>query len=99
MKYCSLALLFFISNLFTQIPKFESQGKLKCNGQQVSDISWPTSCVVDWDGDGLNDLLVGEFSPNKKVRFYRNEGSKTDPEFKSYAYLKAAGVDIALSGG
>ncbi len=99
MRYCAFLICLYLPTIFAQLPTFESQGKLKCNGQQVSDISWPTSCVVDWDDDGLNDLLVGEFSPNKKVRFYKNEGSKTDPEFKSYTYLKAAGVDIALSGG
>jgi hypothetical protein len=56
-------------------------------------------CVYDWDGDGLKDLLVGEFSPSRKVRLYTNVGTNSAPEFDSYEYLKAAGSDIVLSGG
>lgn len=99
MRVVTIIVSLFIVVGNAQLPKFEYQGKLKCNGQEVTDIGWPTSCVYDWDSDGLNDLLIGEFRPNKKVRFYKNEGTKANPEFKSFSYLKAAGADIVLSGG
>jgi hypothetical protein len=34
--------------------------------------------MADWDGDGLNDLLIGHSST---VVFYKNTGSKSDPKF------------------
>ncbi len=36
--------------------------------------------VVDWDGDGRLDLLVGEFAPGG-LRIYRNVGSSQEPKF------------------
>ena len=48
----------------------------------------------DWDGDGLKDLLVGEFETNSgesfpmgadgsTIRVYRNIGTETSPKFSS----------------
>ncbi len=36
--------------------------------------------VVDWDGDGRLDLLVGEFTPGG-LRIYRNVGTPQEPKF------------------
>lgn len=54
--------------------------------------------MVDWDGDGLNDLLVGQFSPGK-VSFYKNIGSNQDPVFTFSSFLQADGSDISVSAG
>ena len=51
----------------------------------------------DWDGDGLKDLLLGEFSSGKEfsrhfgnfIRVFLNTGSEINPEFKgqfTYAF-------------
>jgi len=81
------------------MPKFTSSGKIKCNGSNINDVSFATMCVTDWDSDGKKDLIVGEFGPNQKVRFYKNSGTNPAPAFTAYTYLKAAGADIKLSGG
>ncbi len=99
MKNTVMVLLFFVIATTAQLPKFDLQGKIKCNGQNISGIECPTMCVADWDGDGLKDLLVGEFRPSMKVRFYKNSGTNKAPVFQSYNNLKAAGSDIVLSGG
>ena len=54
--------------------------------------------MIDWDGDGLDDLLVGQFSPGK-VSFYKNIGTSVNPVFTFSNYLQADGVDIAVSAG
>lgn len=53
----------------------------------------PSAYVVDWDGDGKNDLLVGSDGP--KIRFYRNLGSNKKPKLaKAEApELKGPGSD------
>jgi hypothetical protein len=45
----------------------------------------------DMDGDGLPDLVVGDFSG--KFTIYRNVGSANAPEFGSGVLLQAGGVD------
>jgi hypothetical protein len=52
-------------------------------------MGWASPAVLDWDGDGKKDLLIGEFgsgSENKKavgnfLRVYLNEGLDSKPAF------------------
>lgn len=99
MKYCSMVVLALAVVATAQFPTFEFQGQLECDGKAITDVSWPSSCVTDWDGDGKKDLLMGEFSPSGKLRFYKNVGSNTVPEFESFSYVKANGTDIKLTTG
>ena len=46
-------------------------------------------CLADVDGDGLKELVVGDFSG--KFRLYRNVGSKKEPKLTSADYLMADG--------
>lgn len=39
-----------------------------------------TPCIYDLDGDGLNDVLMGERNGN--INFYKNTGSATEPVFQ-----------------
>ena len=50
-------------------------------------------CVVDWNGDGLPDLVVG-YQPAFKVAVYLNSGSTTQPLFAGFTNVQAGGVDI-----
>jgi hypothetical protein len=50
--------------------------------------------VVDLDGDGVNDLVVGDFSG--KFRFYRNEGTNKRPIYAKAIPLQAGGVDAQV---
>lgn len=46
--------------------------------------------MADFDGDGVLDLLVGQFGQGK-LRIYRNEGSNTLPKFRTFGWFKAEG--------
>ncbi len=52
------------------------------------------------DGDGLKDLLVGEFGkgnwrdkePIGTLRIYKNVGKKGAPKFADFSYFQAGGT-------
>jgi hypothetical protein len=46
--------------------------------------------VGDFDGDGVRDLLVGQYDQGR-LRLYRNAGTNTEPLFQDYDWLKAEG--------
>ncbi len=54
--------------------------------------------VVDWDGDGRQDLLLGQYYQGK-VRFYQNIGTNYDPVFSDFRFLQADGSDISVTYG
>ena len=49
--------------------------------------------VFDFDGDGVRDLLVGEFQQGR-LRIYRNLGSNAQPRFEEHRWF----MDGALAG-
>ena len=60
---------------------------------------------ADFDGDGLEDLLVGEFGADTgsgdegKLRVYRNVGTKGEPRFTEYKLFQAEGADGKVPTG
>ncbi|MCI0343543.1 MAG: VCBS repeat-containing protein [Planctomycetales bacterium] len=53
--------------------------------------------LADLDGDGVRDLLVGQFEG--RLRLYRNEGTATAPRFGEPAYVKAGDTDARVPTG
>jgi hypothetical protein len=51
--------------------------------------------VLDHDGDGLPDLLVGSFSG--RILVHRNVGSRREPVFAEGVFLQAAGEPLEIS--
>lgn len=47
---------------------------------------------ADFDGDGLKDLLVGQFGGGR-LRIYLNKGKPGEPRFGDFFYFQAAGAD------
>lgn len=50
-------------------------------------------CMVDWNGDGRPDLVVG-YQPAFKIAVYLNLGSATQPIFAGFTNVQAGGADI-----
>lgn len=46
--------------------------------------------VGDFDGDGVNDLLVGEYHGGR-LRVFRNVGTNANPKFRGFEWFKASG--------
>jgi hypothetical protein len=54
--------------------------------------------VGDLDGDGLPDLLVGQFDEGR-LRIYRNVGTRKKPKFDSFDWFKAGGKIASVPVG
>lgn len=61
----------------------------------VGSLSTPT--LVDWDGDGLLDLVLGNSAGY--ITFFKNTGTNLDPSFGNAEYLKANGETIHIQPG
>jgi len=68
----------------------DSSGEIGANALD----QYAVPCVVDWNEDGKQDLLVGYFIFGP-VYLYLNSGTNTAPVFTTYAKLKADGADLA----
>ena len=99
MKFLLLATLLLlpviaVSGTFSFAPPYY----LECAGVIIDVDYYGAPCIVDWDGDGLKDLITGEFYYGN-VRFYQNEGTNDSPVFNSFSYLEADGVIITMTYG
>lgn len=64
-----------------QRPKFAGESlEVECGGKLLKVSGHTAPNAADWDGDGLWDLIVG--ASDGSVQWYRNVGTKTDPEFE-----------------
>lgn len=59
--------------------------------------SLPVVNAVDWDGDGLEDLIVG--NSEGKILFFKNIGTNAEPTFALAQELEADGVPIHIQTG
>ncbi|MHC4942512.1 MAG: hypothetical protein ACYTG7_05770 [Planctomycetota bacterium] len=93
------AALLMPADLSAQAPSFKKEEFIKANGSPIQlSIGHADPCVVDWDGDQVKDLLVGQFSSGK-IRFYKNSGTNGFPILTTFDYLQADGTDIVLPSG
>ena len=69
---------------------------MAADGAIDSGSSWGHSgpWVADVDGDGINDLVVGDFSG--LFRFYRNIGTNREPRYAKAVNLQAGGIDAKV---
>ena len=79
---------------FLSAQGFEAPVRINAGDAPIDvDVGHAAPFVADLDGDGKNDLLVGQFGEGK-LRVYKNIGDNKAPKFKDFEWLKAGG-DIA----
>jgi len=78
---------------FSQPVQLQPGSLLLAGGTNLDLGDYAIPCVADWNGDGLNDLIVGYRYADKIAIFY-NIGSAAAPVFNTYSNLQAGGVDI-----
>ena len=97
LKYCILVLL--LAGLATALsPNWETEYQLLCNGSIVDVGYYASPCVVDWDLDGLKDIILGQYAYGS-IYFYKNVGTNNAPVFDVAVQLYADGSPITMAYG
>ena len=55
-------------------------------------------CVVDWNNDGLSDLLVGQYTQGY-ITLFLNQGTEMNPVFNGGVQIQSNGSPITVSYG
>lgn len=69
------------------------------DGNEIVVPGYSVPSFVDWNNDGLKDLIVGEGGGTTpgKVRIYLNVGIESDPCFVDYFYAQADGKELTCA--
>ncbi len=81
----------FADDTFEKPVRLTADGKIIDTGEKWGHSS---PCVEDIDGDGLRDLILGDFSG--KFRVYKNVGGKSEPAYHEMGNLKAGDTDASV---
>ena len=87
------------SSAFGQL-EFGPEQLVQAGGSAIDVPGYSVPAYVDWDGDGLTDLVVGQ-GPSASVgmvRIYLNGGSPLDPQFSTFFFAQSEGADLVVPG-
>jgi hypothetical protein len=95
---CALMLL-IVAQTTATAADLKHPFRLEANGKPI-DMTQGNAApfVVDFDGDGQVDLLLGQRG-DCKLRIYRNLGDNIEPRLGPSAWFKAGGEEASLPGG
>jgi hypothetical protein len=69
------------------------------DGSSPLKLSYDTvPCYVDWNNDGLTDLLMGEFTGGY-ITIFLNQGTNLNPVFDGGTKIESNGSPITVSYG
>jgi len=71
-----------------------SEGHLTANGSVIDVGSNSAPVVVDWNNDGLLDLLIGNEASSQGIRLYLNSGTAQNPIITTWSYIQSGGTNI-----
>jgi hypothetical protein len=92
------ALILFTGNANADMPGIEASVQLESGGSVIK-LSYDTNpTVVDWNNDGLKDLLVGEFTQGY-ITLFLNQGTEINPVFNSGSKVQSNGSPITVTYG
>ena len=78
---------------------FETPFRVQAGGKPIDvDVGHAAPYVVDFDGDGVRDLLVGQFG-KRRCRIYKNTGTNTAPKFDEFTFFEAGGKKAEVAAG
>jgi hypothetical protein len=79
--------------------ELKSPVRLEAAGKPIdTELGHAAPFVCDFDGDGLKDLLVGQFGDGL-LRIYRNEGTNSEPKLAAGVKFKEGKEDGRVPSG
>ena len=72
---------------------FSDFQNVQADGDNIDMISWSVPRAIDWDANGVMDLIVGG---NNSIWLYNNSGTAQSPVFDAGVKVQAGGIDINL---
>jgi len=72
---------------------------IQAEGVDILVPGYSVPSFVDWNNDGLRDLIIGQGSgsyPPGKVRVYLNVDTESEPQFLDYFYVQSNGADLTV---
>ncbi|HEX5051313.1 MAG TPA: hypothetical protein VFZ65_06045 [Planctomycetota bacterium] len=84
------------------LPRLAAPFRVEADGAPiVAVIGHAAPFVVDYDGDGVRDLIVGMFGNDGKgsggtARFYKNLGTNAEPKFGAFSTLMSDGKPATM---
>jgi hypothetical protein len=78
---------------------FEDPVRIEADGAPITtEVGHSAPHLADIDGDGVHDLLVGQFGDGK-LRIYRNEGTELAPRYGRVRWFEAEGETATVPAG
>lgn len=78
---------------------FEAPLRIQAAGRPIDvDLGHAAPVFRDFDGDGLADLLVGQFGGGR-LSIHKNIGRKGQPEFAEGVWFEAGGSQARIPSG
>lgn len=95
-----LSMLLFANPAYAEpAPLFGPPQRLSANGEEINvPQGYSAPFLADYDGDGLNDLWVGQID-KARLNVFRNLGTATTPRYAQSVFLKAQGEECRVPGG
>ncbi len=98
MRHGQVLALALAGSAAAYLPLLSSPEPLMCGSEPLRVDYHSSPFFGDWDGDGLGDLMVGQFDDGR-IALYPNTGSAQQPQYESYIWLCADGEPITLPYG
>lgn len=78
---------------------FDAPVRVQAAGEPIqTEIGHSAPYTCDWDGDGVRDLLVGQFGSGK-LWIFRNEGTDKAPKYGKGVTFEADGRPAKVAAG
>ena len=84
----------FFERTGSGVDDLTSEGHLTASGTAIDVGSNSSPVVVDWNNDGLLDLLIGNELVSQGIRLYLNSGTTTNPVLTTWSYIQSSGSNI-----
>ena len=76
---------------------FHAPEFVEAEGLTIQALEYSVPAMVDWNSDGLDDLLLGEkVGSFGKIRVYLNQGTVGAPEFGAPSFVHADGTELLV---